>query len=286
MRTFKFNIFGIYFYLEISKESPKKRRERERLVYEKDNIHYSLGYVDWCHALSGGGGYEDSAILNKVFDATKEVVEGRACYERDGVAFVERQYEHNLLSWLLYVINRTSGQLRVLDFGGSLGSRYFQNISIIKDLCALEWAVVEQAHYVKMGRRYFQSEELKFFSSIEECCKFSSPNLILLSATLQYMADPYDFLSDLLQKDFPYLVIDRTTAHFQTGGDQLAVQHVPSWIYKANYPIWFLDGVRLEKMFEEFSYEIVDRYDPYPGSTFGAGAFSSPYVGWFLRKII
>jgi len=85
---------------------------------------------------------------------------------------------------------RNVGVLNVLDFGGSLGSSYFQNRELLKILPTIRWNVVEQAHYVKAGQTYIQDEQLRFYPSIHECLAENKVNAILLSSVLQYLSDP------------------------------------------------------------------------------------------------
>jgi putative methyltransferase (TIGR04325 family) len=74
------------------------------------------------------------------------------------------------------------GRLTVLDFGGSLGSTYFQNRKFLNFIGDLSWNIVEQPHFVKTGRLYFQNEILHFYYDVEECVKKENPNVLILSS--------------------------------------------------------------------------------------------------------
>ena len=56
-----------------------------------------------------------------------KVKNGEAVYERDSVLFDEIQYSWGLLAGLEKAALEHDGKLCVLDFGGSLGSTYYQN---------------------------------------------------------------------------------------------------------------------------------------------------------------
>lgn len=136
------------------------------------------------------------------------------------------------------------GRLDVLDFGGALGSNYFQNKKLLDTLSDVRWNIVEQPHYVNAGKIHIQDGRLIFYDSIEQCLKYSQPNIVLLSSVLQYLSDPYDVLSRILKCNACVLLVDRTpfANHFK---DMIVAQHVPSSIYDASYPMWVFHGVNL-----------------------------------------
>src|SRR3954462_11924975 len=90
-------------------------------------------YDSWDAANSDASGYESEEILRRVVDATKKVVAGEAMYERDSVVFDRVQYAWPVLASLLQVALETKS-LRVIDFGGSLGSSWWQNRSYLERL--------------------------------------------------------------------------------------------------------------------------------------------------------
>ena len=73
-----------------------------------------------------------------------------------------------LLSGLLWIAVRNNGKLNVLDFGGSLGSSYFQNKFFLDNLTDVNWCIVEQPEFVRTGNEYFDDQKTSFFNSIEE----------------------------------------------------------------------------------------------------------------------
>lgn len=279
MKTVDLTLFGFRAFAQLGRD---ERAEREA-QYRATNNYFDGDYTLWRDALAAAGGYDRPAILQKAVAATRLVHEGTAAYERDTVVYDRAAYSHPLLAWLLYAASRENGHLRVLDFGGALGSSYHQHRAVLGHLPELRWGVVEQAHYVEAGRREFTTATLDYYLSITDCAAAIAPNFGLSSATLQYLENPYERLDELLSLGLPYVLIDRTLAH-RNGGDRLAVQHVPAWIYDASYPVWLLDADRLEAAFARHGYEIIDTFDPYPGSSVDIDGFSSPYAGWFLQK--
>ena len=107
--------------------------------------------------------------------ATLEVIAGRAAFERDSVLFNEVQHSFPVLAGLLRAATENEGRLCVLDFGGSLGSSYFQCRGFLSVPSLLSWNVVEQPHFVRCGRECIESEQLKFYFTIDDVLKENKP---------------------------------------------------------------------------------------------------------------
>ena len=119
-------------------------------------------YSSWNEAQAQTTGYDTDLILNKVLIALLKVKNGEAVYERDSVNFDEIQYSWGTLSGLLLSSQANKGYLTVLDFGGSLGSGYFQNKNALKYVTNLKWNIIEQTHFVKSGKEHFSNHQLFF----------------------------------------------------------------------------------------------------------------------------
>lgn len=283
MKKFSANLFGVHATVSISRESPESSRIRQDHEFRKHSIYFTGDYSNWSEAVADATGYNSPLILEKALSSMRKVRDGEACFERDTVVFDHQEVSHSLLCWLLYCASSSSGSLRVMDFGGALGSSYFQNRIFLQQLVELRWGIVEQPNFVAAGLNEFQTDTLQYFYTPEACLKVLEPNFLLFSAALQYIERPWVLLDSLLALGLPYVLIDRTMAH-RFGRDRLAVQHVPAWIYDASYPVWLLDADELEKCIKAHGYEIVDSFDPYPGSMFGPDGFQAPYMSWFLRR--
>lgn len=195
-------------------------------------------YPSWQEALDAAGGYDAPTILQRVREAAFKVKRGEAVFERDSVCFDHEEYRWPTLACLLRVATENQGRLSVLDFGGSLGSFYFQHRKHFQSLNEVRWAVVEQPHYVACGRKEFQDDVLQFYETVEECLTEGTVDVVLCSSVLEYLEKPYEMLSNLVNSGAPYILLDRTP--FIAGEkDRLTVQHVPPSIYSASYPAWF-----------------------------------------------
>ena len=194
-----------------------------------------VNYPSWDQAEQASEGYDSDSVIEKVRKAAKLVFDGEAVYERDSVVFEDIDYSYPLLASLLFVaVNSES--LRVIDFGGALGTTYQQNrrfLSKIKRKC--QWRVVEQEKFVSIGKCEFTNETLSFYSTIEEACK-DGVDVVLFGGSICYVPNPYIFIEKAKATRAPYVIFDRTPTT-KLKEDTFAVQNVPPSIYKASFPI-------------------------------------------------
>ena len=245
-------------------------------------IYFSGEYADWETASMHASGYDSVLILEQVEQAMLKVKAGEAVFERDSVLFNEVQHSFPVTAGLLRAAVENGNQLSVLDFGGSLGSSYFQCREFLSALPSLKWSVVEQEHFVHCGQRNFETAQLRFFYTIAECLQQAAPNVALFSSVLQYVPKPYQVLDELMNSRVPYIVIDRTPfGDHET--DFITVQHVPPSIYVASYPCWvfgkqsFLDKFRSR-------YKMVARFDSSDENAIAKGR-KFTFGGMILRKL-
>jgi putative methyltransferase (TIGR04325 family) len=201
-------------------------------------------YSTWEEARKKCSGYDNEVILSKVKEAMLKVKKGEAVFERDSVLFDKIHYSFPLLSGLTIAAINNHLRLNILDFGGSLGSSYFQNKNILSGLQELNWCIVEQPHFVKEGAKTFEDEHLHFFYDINSCMDKLKIDVFLLASVLPYLEKPYELLDQIIEKKIEYLLIDRTQV-LSKGKDRIAIQTVPKNIYSASYPCWFLNEEKL-----------------------------------------
>jgi len=209
-------------------------------------VRFEGEYPSWEEACAHCTGYDADGILAKVLAATLKVKHGEAAFERDSVLFDEIDYAWPVLTGLMWAAARNGGKLNVLDFGGALGSSYFQNRKFLQALPEVCWNVVEQAHYVEAGRAQVQDEQLRFYKTIGECLIENKPNVVLLSSVLQYLESPFELLIELSMVGAECLIVDRTP-FLVNGKDKLVIQKVPSAIYAASYPMWIFSLPELKQ---------------------------------------
>ena len=211
-------------------------------------------YSDWKTALSKCSGYDSRLILDKVKESSLKVKAGIVPFERDSVLFNEVQYSFPVLSALMWIALQNNGKLNVLDFGGSLGSSYYQNKIFFDSLQEVKWCVVEQSGFVEVGKETFSDEKLKFYYTMDECLGKNDIQVILLSSVLQYIENPYELLKTIIASRIKYVLFDRT--QFISGNDRITIQKVNPSIYRASYPCWFLNKPKFKQFMSE-EYDLV-----------------------------
>jgi putative methyltransferase (TIGR04325 family) len=215
----------------------------------------------WAEATKKSKGYNHKIIFDKVYEASKNVLEGKYPYERDGVNFGQIEYSWPLLSGLLLSANLNNGYLNVCDFGGSLGSSYFQNRSFINRVKKVHWNIIEQSHFVETGKNEFENNFLKFYYSLYEFSQENKPQTLLLSSVLQYIEHPYDLLDKILAYDFKIVILDRTPFDKNNGNEFVMLQKVPKEIYDASYPAWVFNAQKMSNFILDKDFKLLETFD-------------------------
>lgn len=212
----------------------------------------------WDAAAARCTGYDASSILRKVVEATRAVERGDAPYERDSILFDSIEYSWPLLASLL-AIHAKRGHLRLVDFGGSLGSCYRQNRKFLDELDGIIWTIVEQEHFVAAGREEFQTDRLRFAMRMEDPLPEGAYDAIHFGSVLNYLEAPWKWLDQAHALGIPYLIIDRTHAH-DGPEDHFRRQRVREPIYDATYPCRIFSKPALEERLAR-SWQLVESWE-------------------------
>jgi putative methyltransferase (TIGR04325 family) len=234
-------------------------------------------YKNWHEVKTLSTGYDTDEIINKVREAAIKVKNGEAAYERDSVILNEIEYSWPLLAGIMFSSSMLGGSIKVLDFGGSLGTTYFQNKKFLDKIKDVSWNIVEQKQFVNVGKIDFEDKRLKFYYNIESCIEKEKPNILLLSSVLQYIEKPYDLLDNLLKYNFETILIDRTL--FSKSNKKIKLQTVPPKIYKASYPCWFLDETEFINYLDTKDYNIIESFE-----TLGGQNAEYIFKGFLINK--
>lgn len=225
-----------------------------------DQVRFEGRFHSWEEAALQATGYDAEAILTKVLAATLKVKRGEAAFERDSALFDEIVYAWPVLAGLMWTAARNGGRLNVLDFGGALGSSYFQNRKFLRSLPEVRWNVVEQPHFVETGLKNVQDDQLRFYKSIDECLTENRVNAVLLSGVLQYLPSPFDVLGKLASINADTLILDRTSFSLNDEQDIIRMQHVPENIYKASYPCYVFNENKLRQFILEKGFQLTEAF--------------------------
>ncbi len=233
---------------------------REYRIYKSS---WKGDYLNWEKALEKTSSYNSEEIFEQVRVATLNVKNGIYPYERDSVNFDKIEYSYPLLIALLSAVENE--ELIVFDFGGALGSSYFQNREFLFQsgkVKTLKWCVIEQERFVNIGNKEIKDDCLFFFESINKAIEnVGKPQIILLSSVLPYVSKPYSVIAEVISTKAKFICVDRTY-FFDKNSDRIAVQKVPKDIYEADYPSWILNYKKIIQSFDK-NYNILLEFDGY-----------------------
>ena len=223
------------------------------------DITWNGAYSTWNDAMNHSRGYDEPAIFEKIKIAALKVKKGEALFERDSVLFYKNEYNWPLLSILFKASAEHANRLRIIDFGGSLGSTYFQHITLLEHLVELKWNIIEQKQLVEFGRENMENEQLKFYHSLEECLTINSCEVLLSSGTFQYLKDPFSLIKKIVDLDFKYIICDRINVINQSE-DTIMVQAMKRNVYDASYPVWIFNYYKFISLFQP-NYKLISEFD-------------------------
>ena len=177
-----------------------------KTFFAPSRLHLEGSFSSFHEAEKNCSGYSDSIVLDKVYSAVKDVLNGYGTYERDGTVFSPRPKNLRLTHIFKSILQEYS---IIVDYGGGLGGSYINHRDIIPE--TVDYYVVEQPNFVERGRQLASDFNLPltFSSSLSNI-----PNkidLVILSGLLQYVPNPYSILSEVLILSPQYLLIDRTS---------------------------------------------------------------------------
>jgi putative methyltransferase (TIGR04325 family) len=257
--------------------------KKEKIYIKSEKTQFTETKLSWDNILlETSNGYNKNQILEKCKNSLLKVKNGEYPYERDSVLFTEKEIFFPLLSSLFYVSINNNNTLNIIDFGGSLGSTYFQNRDILKQAgITINWNIIEQNSFVKCGNEYFTNKELNFYNNIDEVLKQKDISVCLLSSVLPYLKEPYNVLETIKQSNIKYIIIDRTMFLDNESNDILTIQKVPPEIYEASYPAWFLS---LRKNYNYFLNDYKILYKWFCNDIIVLNHHQTSIRGFFLEK--
>jgi len=238
------------------------------LLRELRARRHFLRCSSWDHAASASVGYADERVFEAVRSSARLVSEGRAVYERDSHIFEEIQYSFPLLASLLLVAENCRS-LRVVDFGGGLGTTLQQNRRFIRHLnCVCQWRIVEQPKIVEVGKAEFTTGTLSFHGDLHSASA-GGVDVVLFGSSICYIENPSSVIKDILERKVRFIIIDRTP-FIMEDRDAFFVQRVPRSICESSYPVRFFSKNKFLAQFSE-QYELVESWlcelQEYPKAT-------------------
>lgn len=199
--------------------------------FKFSNVKFAGPFKNWNEANINSSGYQNKDYFNKVLRNILFSMDIDNIYERDS----ELVYDKKCPLRIINFINRNfKNKLKVIDFGGSLGSFFFQNKSKIKSK-SIKWAIYEQKSLSKIGKKFITHKNIFFLNKMIEI-KRLKPHVVLFSSVLEYLHNPKKHINDLLKiKSIRFVIIDRLLIS-NSNIDEIYVQKNPKKYFSMNYP--------------------------------------------------
>lgn len=232
-------------------------------------------HASWHDAQRAAETLGGAAPVERVIDAARAVRRGRGAWDRDGVVFERPSVHEPLFDSLRRIAAAERGRLVLVDFGGGLGSTWWQHRDALSAAGFTEWRVVELPALAAAGRREFAGGGLSFYELLDEAFEDGRPAAVLFSSVLQYLPLPYEVLGDVLKRRVPHVILDRV-GYVRGNRDKLVVQHTPPTLGGGASPCWLFSRTALFNPFAG-GYRLVaewsDDFDQVDGSADYRGAW-------------
>lgn len=203
-------------------------------------------------------GYGTEEIFEKVKAAALAVKNNEACYERDSSLFYTYDTNYNLLMYLYRLAFRQKKPIGVLDWGGSLGSTYFQHRKLLlQDQMVNNWTVIEQPHFVEFGKNKLEDDVLRFEHTDIQSVDISKYQCILFSAVLHYLKDYQSIINKICSCNIETIILERTPVCQK---EMICIEQVKEPIYNAAYAMQIFCEKNLKSLFVKKGYTLVDEW--------------------------
>jgi putative methyltransferase (TIGR04325 family) len=223
-------------------------------------------FPTWDTASQAATGWDSPAIVEQAVSAALQVIEGKAAFERDSRPYDRIIYSPTILAALLLAIERYR-RLNVIDFGGALGSNYYQNIKLLRAAprTPVAWNVIERPALAKIGRDRFQTAELRFHDDLADL--EIEDAALLFTGSLQYVADAFGLLEQVVAS-LDIVALDNVLVWPQAE-HAVFVQHLDRTRFgQVSLPTWCFAKDRLAEWFTSHGFTLVELFRPRPRPRF------------------
>lgn len=246
----------------------------------KHGYWWSGDYGNWDSAEKECIGYSCENIVEQVKNTILKTKDCDNLYERDGcVIHGEPIYAFELLHWIKQTA--VANEINLIDFGGSLGTTYFQLKNYLKEY-NLRWNIIEQNIFVAAGKKFLEDDNLKFYRTIDECLTESKPNCFISSSVFPYIKNTEQILKTVFNYNIDWILLDRMSV-IEGDKDRLCIQIVPPGIYKAIYPCWFFGENKFVKFIVDNGYKHLKTFDALGGNI--NNIKTSAHKGYIFKRL-
>jgi len=157
---------------------------------------------------------------------------------------------HDFLASVAATTSASSGKLRVLDFGGAVGSGFIQLCTVLPKATTLEYHVVDLPEMCAAGRILFADEPRIYFHTAVANV-IDKPDIVYVSSVLQYIEDYAERLRTLAAVGARWLILARVaTGNIPTYATRQL--NLPGQVL----PYWFLNRDELVNLLQHGGYRL------------------------------
>lgn len=216
-------------------------------VLSKTNFINLKIVSSWEEAKLNSNGYNSEKLIAKINRASKYHRSKFAIFEKDGVLTFSKKDS----LFLSRIIKRDITIQRVIDFGGSTGTTYFQIKTINKNR-KFDWIIVEQPILALNINNNFYPNELNFKTNLNG--PLGEIDLVYFGSSFQYLEN-YENIFEIIFNIKPkYIVLARTP--FSNSKEFIGIQYGRINLNSFSYPIRLNDLKKLKELIINNNYKL------------------------------
>lgn len=231
-----------------------------KVFYAKKKKYGFCGkYTNWELAVQQTTGWETSIILEKIKQSTNQLEIKNDSFERDGEIISSSNQNYPIMYSILNSVDLEKRDLKIIDFGGSLGTHYYRYKPFINNTIKVLWAIIEQKKYVDIAKSKNNNPEIIFHYSISEAKILNNYDTFFSSGTLQYIEKPYDLINEITNHKFSHIIFDRLF-FIDDIEEQITTQSVdPNLFYEASFPVWLFNEMKFKNYLTQ-NYNLISEF--------------------------
>lgn len=214
-------------------------------------------FSTWAQAAAHASGWDSPEITAFTLATARKVRDSELAFERDGIGYDTISYSPALLSALLLGAARYDS-FDVIDFGGGLGSNFYQHRRFMSHLGQRlrRWRVVERPIFAEIGEKEFTTERLCFYDRLPP----DTGNCVFLfTGSLHNLPEPFSALDDAAASS-DIIALDRVRISSDDTNHIFVQRPDPGLYYAAAFPIWCLSRKHLVEYLARHDFSLVEHF--------------------------
>jgi len=220
---------------------------RGRRLFAGPELHWEGIYGHYCDVPVRPDNYDDEIQVKRHYEWT------RAAMDKVRAGKVPYLW-HRVLAVVAAMASSRTGSVRVLDFGGAVGSGYVHLLGTLPKHVAIDYRVVDLEKMCVAGRQLFGADaRITFHTALPDDDR--SPDIIYLNSVLQYVEDYRGLLTKLASIQADFILCTRLAAGdiltYATKQINLANKTLAYWFLNRSEVIGVLTGAGYSLVYED-----------------------------------